>query len=211
MWYLAGTKENIVVDLGPPDPAEAMRQQGFVMTRTAPQEPLEALKSAGVHPEAVKTVIVTHLHWDHSCGFHLFPNAVFIIQRKEIQYAAAPLPAHRTLYWGKHAERPQFMDYLARIAMIDGDRSMEPGVEAISIPGHTPGSQGVSVKTAAGTYVVAGDTVGLYECWESDPRVPSGIFNNLEDCYASMEKIARIADHVLPGHDARVLDRVSYP
>ncbi len=211
MWYLAGTKGNVVVDLGPPDPRQVMEEQGFVMHRSAAQQPLEALKATGVRPENVKTVIMTHLHWDHAWGFHLFPNAAFIIQRKEIQYAAAPLPAHTTTYWGKDNGKPQFPDYLRRMEMIEGDREVEPGVRAVFIPGHTPGFQGVAVETEAGTIFIAGDAVGLYECWESVPRVPSGIFNSLEDCYASMDKIESIADHVLPGHDSRVFDRPSYP
>ena len=211
MWYLAGTEDNIVVDLGPPDPDQVMRQQGFLMHRNEAQQPLVALAGVGVDPGEVKTVIVTHLHWDHAWGFDLFPNASFVIQRKEMQYASAPLPSHRPIYWGRHLERPQFMDFLSRITIIDGDREIEPGVQVALIPGHTPGFQGAGVDTDEGTFFIAGDSVGLYECWESDPRVPSGIFNSLEDCYASLDRIARIADHVLPGHDARVFDRPSYP
>ena len=211
MWRIDGSKDNIVVDLGPPDPAQVMEQQGFQMERSSRQRPLEALKTTGISAEDVRTVIVTHLHWDHAWGFDLFPNAVFIIQRKEIQYASAPLPAHTTLYWGKNSERPQFMDYLPRIKMIDGDHTIEPGIEAVFIPGHSPGFQGVAVETEGGTYFIAGDAVGLYECWESSPRVPTGLFNSLEDCYASMAKIERIADHVLPGHDYKVFNRPSYP
>lgn len=211
MWYLAGTKDNIIVDLGPPDPQQVMQEQGFVMHRSEAQQPLEALKAARVEPEDVKTVIVTHLHWDHAWGFHLFPNAVFIIQRKELQYAVTPLPAHKPTFWGRDQGRPQFLDYLRRIKMIEGDYPVEPGVDIIFIPGHTPGFQGVNVKTEEGTFCIAGDTVGLYECWETVPHVPSGLFNNLDDCYASMDKIERLADHVLPGHDPRVLERPSYP
>lgn len=209
MWYLAGTKGNIVVDLAPPDPQDVKESQGFTMLER--QQPLSALKAVGVDSRDVKCVILTHLHWDHSWGFHLFPNASFLIQRREVQYAVAPLPAHRALYWGRNMATPPFVNFLERMTMIEGDSTVEPGIEAISIPGHTPGFQGVSVATEKGNYFIAGDAVGLYECWETVPHVPSGIFNSLEDCYKSMEKIERIADHVLPGHDASALDRPSYP
>jgi N-acyl homoserine lactone hydrolase len=211
MWYLAGTKNHIVVDLGPPDPEQVLKNHGYVMYRTEKQQPLYALKSAGVEPRDVRIVILTHLHWDHASGFHLFENANFIIQRKELEYAVAPLPCHRTLYHEKHTGRPSFVDYLDRITVINGDFSVEPGVEAISIPSHSPGFQGVSVSTDKGKYFIAGDAVGLFECWETVPHVPSGIFNNLEDYYLSIAKIERIADHVLPGHDIRVFARPSYP
>jgi N-acyl homoserine lactone hydrolase len=211
MWYIAGTQDNIVVDLGPPDPDQVLKNHGFVMQRTDRQEPLSALNDVGVDPKEVKTVILTHLHWDHAWGFHLFENARFIIQRKELAYAVAPLPCHRTLYFEKNLGKPQFVDFLERITVIDGDYSVEPGVEAIFIPSHSPGFQGISVATEKGNYFIAGDAVGLYECWETVPHIPSGIFNNLDEYYRSMDKVARIADHVLPGHDARVFDQLSYP
>ncbi len=211
MWYIAGTKDHIVVDLGPPDPAQVLKNRGFVMQRTNKQQPLSALNAVGVDPGDVKTVIVTHLHWDHAWGFHLFENARFIIQRKEMAYAIAPLPCHRALYYEKNLGKPQFVDFLERITVIDGDYRVEPGVDAIFIPSHSPGFQGISVATEKGNYFIAGDAVGLYECWESVPHIPSGIFNNLDEYYRSMDKIAQIADHVLPGHDAGVFDQSSYP
>jgi N-acyl homoserine lactone hydrolase len=85
------------------------------------------------------------------------------------------------------------------------------GVKAISIPGHTPGFRGVLVRTERENYFIAGDAVGLFECWETIPHVPSSIFNNLEQYYESMKKIEQIADFVLPGHDGKVFDKSIYP
>ena len=211
MWYLSGTKNNIVVDLGPPDPENVLENRGFVMHRTAEQEPLSALQAVGVAPREVKTVIITHLHWDHAWGFDLFENADIVIQKRELAYAIAPHPCHRGLYHEADTGKPRFVDYLERIRVIDGDHRIEPGVEAVFIPSHSPGFQGVSVETDQGVYFIGGDAVGLYECWETVPHVPSGLFNNLDEYYQSMEKIEQIAGHVLPGHDARVFERSSYP
>jgi len=207
-WYVQGTRDNILVDLGPPEPALCLADHGFTIKRTAEQEPVNALRMHGLSPEDVKTVLVTHLHWDHANGFHLFKNARFLIQRKEVEYAIAPLPCHRSLYYEKSLGRPTFVDYLDRIEQIDGDCEIEEGVKAVFIPSHSPGFQGVSVRTEKGEYFIAGDAVGLFECWESVPPVPSGIFNNLEQYYESMKKISGF---VLPGHDARVFDQTIYP
>lgn len=211
MWYIAGTKNGILVDLGPPGPRQVLENHGFVMHRTEQQEPAAALKALGVDPDSVKIVVMTHLHWDHAWGFHQFENATFIVQRKEIRYAVSPLPCHKGLYWEKHIGRPQFVDFLEKIRVVDGDCTVEEGVEALLIPGHSPGFQGVSVATENGNFFIAGDAVGLYECLESSPPVPSGIFNNLDEYYRSLEKIGRIAGRVLPGHDPRVFDESSYP
>jgi hypothetical protein len=67
------------------------------------------------------------------------------------------------------------------------------------------------IDTEKGKYFIAGDAVGLFECWETVPHVPSGIFNNLQDYYASFDKIEKIADYVLPGHDTRIFDVPVYP
>ena len=211
MWYIEGTKNDIIVDLGPPDPEQCLENHGLVITRNESQEPINALRSAGVTPDDVKIVILTHLHWDHAYGFHIFKNAKFLIQRREIAYAIAPLPCHNILYHEKSLGGPPFVDYLERIEIIDGDCEVEGGVKIILIPSHSPGFQGVLIDTEKGKYFIAGDAVGLFECWKTVPHVPSGIFNNLESYYESFDRIEKIADYVLPGHDGRVFDRPVYP
>jgi N-acyl homoserine lactone hydrolase len=211
MWYIKGTKNNIIIDLGPPDPEQSLKNYGWEIKRSKKQEPLNALKSIPLSPDDVKIVIVTHLHWDHTGGFHLFKNAKFLIQRKEMEYAIAPLPSHRPIYYGKDSGKPTFVDYLHKIEVRNGDYEVEDGVTAVSIPGHTPGFQGVLVRTEKGKYIIAADAVGLYECWDTVPHVPTGIFRDLEQCYESMDKIERIADYVLPGHDGKVFDKAIYP
>jgi glyoxylase-like metal-dependent hydrolase (beta-lactamase superfamily II) len=211
IWYIQGTEGNIIVDLGPPDPEQCLKNHDLVITRAEEQQPLNAIKSAGLSPDDVRTVILTHLHWDHAQGFHLFNNATFIVQKKEIEYAIAPFPCHRFIFHEKDTGKPQFVDYLDRIKVIDGDYRVEDGVTCIAIPSHTPGFQGVLAETEQGKHFIAGDAVGLFECWESDPRVPSGLFNDLAQYYKSIEKIEKIADVVLPGHDDKVFDKPVYP
>lgn len=208
MWYIKGTADNIIVDLGPPEPAQCIENHGLVIRRSADQEPINALQAHGLSPDDVNTVVLTHLHWDHSFGFHLFKNARFLIQRKEVEYAIAPLPCHHSLYYEKNMGRPPFVDFLERTELVDGDCEIEDGVNAVFLPSHSPGFQGVSIRTEKGIYFIAGDAVGLFECWEAVPHIPSGIFNNLEQYYESMKKISGF---VLPGHDARVFDKGIYP
>lgn len=211
MWYIAGTKNKVIVDLGPADPDQCLKNHGLAIKKTEKQEPINALKSIGLSADDVKIVVLTHLHWDHSWGFHYFKNAKFLIQKREIEYAIAPLPCHRSIYYEKNLGKPQFVDYLDRIEIINGDYEVEDGVSAIFIPSHSPGFQGVLVRTEKGKYFIAGDAVGLFECWETVPHVPSSIFNNLEQYYESIEKIEKIADYVLPGHDGRVFGKSTYP
>src|SRR5579883_3460133 len=45
--------------------------------------PDRAVALAGVRPEAVTDVIVSHAHWDHMGGIDLFPRALVWIQKEE--------------------------------------------------------------------------------------------------------------------------------
>jgi N-acyl homoserine lactone hydrolase len=80
----------------------------------------------------------------------------------------------------------------------------------VSLPGHTPGSQGVLVETDAGPFLLAGDTVDTYENWEGNSQVehiPSGIHTDLFQYFDSFRKIEHLGCEVIPSHDAAVLER----
>ena len=210
IWYIQGSKNNIIVDLGPQDPDQCLKNHGRVIHRTENQLPENACRNTGISPDDVKIVVLTHLHWDHVGAINIFKNARFIIQKKEMEYAINPLPCHRPLYYEDSLGKPEFVDYLDRIDAIDGDMEIEPGIKLISIPSHSPGFQGVCVEGEKSKYFIAGDAIGLYENWETVPHVPSGIYLNLYDYYKAFDKIEKLGANILPGHDPQVFDREFY-
>src|SRR5262249_34436997 len=48
--------------------------------------PDEAVKAAGVKPEDVTDIVISHAHWDHMGGIDLFPKATVWIQKQEFAY-----------------------------------------------------------------------------------------------------------------------------
>lgn len=82
-------------------------------------------------------------------------------------------------------------------------------------PGHSPGSMCVNVETAKGRYLIAADTVPLFENWNSPvphiPHLPGTIHVGLAEYFASLDKIEKTADFVLPGHDPLVFEKSGYP
>jgi glyoxylase-like metal-dependent hydrolase (beta-lactamase superfamily II) len=48
--------------------------------------PDEAVKTAGVQPEQVTDIVISHAHWDHMGGIDLFPKAQVWIQKEEYRY-----------------------------------------------------------------------------------------------------------------------------
>lgn len=200
-WYLTDGVRKILVDTGGTSPDH--RWQPY--TRTPEQEPARALARLGVQPEEITDVILTHLHWDHAGNNHLFSNAKFYVQRAEMEEAADP-PVKMFA-----ASYDRDVIFQTSYVLLAGDVSLLDGVRVITTPGHSLGSQSVVVDTASGPCIIAGDLIGLYECWEHEPKLFNGIHIDLRAYAASLEKVRAVGGVVLPGHDYKVFRHPSYP
>jgi len=70
VWLVRGGGKNILVDSG------FYREQFFKQWKVADfAKPGDAVRRAGVAPEDITDVILTHMHWEHADGMDLFPNA----------------------------------------------------------------------------------------------------------------------------------------
>ena len=84
--------EPVLVDTGFSDAERCMQVQGLGPHRSRPEWSLEAqLGRHGLALEQVGRVILTHLHYDHAGQCLALPNARFLVQRTELQAAAAPI------------------------------------------------------------------------------------------------------------------------
>lgn len=107
------------------------------------------LKTAGVTPEQIDLVVLTHGHGDHlggvvdDAGKLLYPNAQHLMTQLEWDY------------WQGPAKRPmtdRSLNPLAdRIKLIAPDAEIAPGVRAVPAPGHTPGHIGIRVESEGAT------------------------------------------------------------
>ena len=169
----------------------------------------EELQKMGVETEQIDFIILTHLHWDHSYNLELFPDVPIYVQKRELQYAVAPLPSDSVPYcYDPRSGKPSWFTGFQQMRVVDGDMEVAPGISLALLPGHTPGIQGVRVETEEGVYLIASDTYPLYENYEK--MSPSGIHVDLKEWFASYEKTKKICDFILPGHDMRVLERKIY-
>lgn len=213
MFLIEGGPSPILVDTGTFDSEFTKTYHHQNLSRPPELEPRAVLNAAGYDPSDVSIVINTHLHWDHCSNNEMFTNASFVVQQRELQYAVDPLPVHRRGYEKLPGIRPPWMSTWDRIETIKGDQQIAEGVRAISLPGHTPGSQGVLVDTAAGQFLLAGDTVDLHANWEGAPdlaHIPSSIQSNLFEYYESFDKIDDLKCSVIPSHDPTVLSTTVY-
>lgn len=214
-FYIEGAPKKILVDTGPCDPEAAMRYHHLSLDKGSSQNLETALGALGVDLCEVEIVIFSHLHWDHCYNLEGLSNATFFVREEEIRYAVAPLPVHRIAYEvGIPGLLPPWMKVFDRMRVIREDCEIVPGVTLVSLPGHTPGSQGVLVDTEKGPYLIAQDTVPLFENWKGSPylkHIPSGIHVDLAVYFETLLKIERLSAYVLPGHDGEVLRQRRYP
>jgi N-acyl homoserine lactone hydrolase len=90
-WYIEGSDKKILVDTGGGDPSKVLPRL-LPYKREENQRLENALKKIGVKCEDIDTVIMTHLHWDHSADNALFPKAKMIVQEEELRTARSPFP-----------------------------------------------------------------------------------------------------------------------
>jgi len=202
MWLLRRGAETILVDTGY-DMAEAERR-----ARPIRQDPAEALAPLGVTPDSITKIIVTHLHYDHAGGMHLFPNATLHLQAAEMAYATGPCMCHdvmRMPYTADHLCAAIQRLYSGKVQFHDGDGQVAEGVTVHRIGGHSKGLQAVRVRTEAGWLCLASDAAHFYENVFGRKAFP--IVVDLEDMltgFETLEALASRRDLIVPGHDPKV-------
>lgn len=222
--YIAGAEKKIVVDTGVPDMERCVKYHPYYKPEPGgPEQQIEgALKKAGVTPEEIDIVILTHLHWDHVGGVDKFPNAQFIVSAEELRYAINPVPCLHVPYEALQLGiEPMFLKVIKRLKTIDmKEKEICKGVKMIPLPGHTCGTMGVVVETDDGPYVIAGDAAVTYRNLEGDPEnnqpyIMSGIYTDMAAMWKSYELIDEIVKgdyrKVIPGHDPRLFEHDRYP
>lgn len=125
----------------------------------------DGLKAMGIAPDSVKHVIVSHLHYDHTGDYDLFPNARYHLQDIEMAYATGRCMCHAHLRMPFAVEDAVGMVrkvFAGRVAFHDGADEIAPGIDVHRIGGHSRGLQCVRVKTHRGPVVLASDTTHLY-------------------------------------------------
>ena len=198
----------IVVDCGMRDPRRAVDIHRLGPHSCSAEQSLAAqLKLHGVEAAEVKTLILTHLHYDHCGNCTQLPNARIIVQRRELMAAAAPMgPAAmpiggKSLFYDR-ADVAELIDPLwDRLELLEGDCDPCPGIECVLYEDtHTPGHQCVFVETEKGTAAIVGDIARKVDL-NIRQAVPPGIYYDLEKMRRALADIARRADVILPTHD----------
>jgi glyoxylase-like metal-dependent hydrolase (beta-lactamase superfamily II) len=117
----------------------------------------DALRDAGLSPDDIDTVIMTHLHFDHSGGTTrrmpsgalepVFKRARHVVQRREWEDATHPHERNRASYLQENVGP---LGEAKLLQLVDGEVEIAPGVRVLPTPGHTAGHQSVLIGPADG-------------------------------------------------------------
>lgn len=136
-------------------------------------------RRTGVKPGDITAVFVTHEHGDHFAGLAHFPNA---------RWLATPAVAETLNRSGKLAKR------------IEGttDRLFE-AIEIVPTPGHTNSHHSLRFDCEGLSVVIAGDAIATRDFF----RERRGYYNAVDFTLSArtMDKLASVADIIVPGHD----------
>ena len=203
MWLICGGGHTILFDSG-------YHRDTFLKDLVIKDylRPDEAVKTAGVSPDAVTDIVISHAHWDHLGGIDLFPKAIVWIQKEEYRYYTLDAWQPGGDHGGIDPEDVKELLQLnteGRLRLVDGDNvEIFPGIRAYTGSRHTYASQYLRVEGNP-PFVLASDNCYLYLNLSS--HLASATFSDADhpENVAQQSRMVTLAgspDRVIPGHDA---------
>lgn len=203
IWLIRGAGHNILFDSG-------FHRDTFLKRFPVTDflRPDEAVKLAGVRPEEVTDVVISHAHWDHMGGIDLFPKATVWIQKEEFHYYIGEAWQAGGNHGGIDPEDVKELVQLnaeGRLRLVDGDNvEMLPGIRAYTGARHTYASQYLRIEGNP-PFVLASDNCYLYR--NLAEHKASATFSEADHSaniknQERMIQLAGSSERVVPGHDA---------
>lgn len=157
---------------------------------------IDKIKSLGVQPENINTVLITHLHGDHfgslqRDGKAVFPNATIYLSVKEHEYftktnvnqgAAAALAPYssKTVTF----EPGQLGQSLTEIL---------PGITPIAAYGHTPGHTIYQIENGGSKFLVIGDLLHIALVQFPAPQISATYDMNQSEAASTRRQVLNYA------------------
>jgi glyoxylase-like metal-dependent hydrolase (beta-lactamase superfamily II) len=162
------------------------------------------LLAAGIDPAVIDTVLLTHMHPDHSAGLtnmadnsKNFPNAELVAHANEPKHwlddAAMGRADERATRLYFQATREQIAPYRNQARYFDKSTEVFPGVTAIPAMGHTPGHSCFLVESGGERLLIWGDLVHVPEIQVARPEVAIAFDTDAEAAITARKRIFDMA------------------
>jgi len=157
------------------------------------------LALAGIDAKSIDTVLLTHMHPDHSAGLTdmsngqlLFPNAELVMHENELAHwfddGAMAKVDERSAQLYFLAGREQVAPYKSRTRLFR-EGEVFPGVTAVPSLGHTPGHTAYLIASGKDQLMVWGDTVHVPEVQTAFPEAGMAFDTDLGAAAAARKRM----------------------
>jgi glyoxylase-like metal-dependent hydrolase (beta-lactamase superfamily II) len=148
--------------------------------------------------DRIRYLINSHLHFDHTGGNALIPNAQLVVQRREWDAGHDDELRQRNFY------DPRDYDTGHDVLCIDGEHDLFGDGRIVCLPthGHTPGHQSLRVRLDSGDVVLTADACYLRRTLE-ELHLPHVVFDR-ERMLESLHTLRRLqagGARIVYGHD----------
>lgn len=123
----------------------------------------ENMRAAGIAPDDVDIVLITHLHIDHvgwntverdGAWVPFFPRARYVIQRREWEYWTQP-EIGATAAYVEDSVLP--LEKTGQLDLIEDVTSVTPEITTVPTPGHTPAHVSIAIVSDGERALITGD------------------------------------------------------
>jgi glyoxylase-like metal-dependent hydrolase (beta-lactamase superfamily II) len=141
----------------------------------------ESLRAAGIQPDSITDILVTHIHPDHTGGLVVsgkivFPNATLHVNRKELDFwtnksAGDNASGPTKQYFGQVESTVGPYVTSGRVKLFEGETQVLPSIRSLPAYGHTPGHTFYALEDGGQTLVFMGDTIHAPDAQFEDPSI----------------------------------------
>ncbi len=151
---------------------------------------LRQLERVGFTADDVTHVVISHSHFDHTGGMHLFPQAKFYMSEEDLRYAFWPDRFCAGFFRAEDLERTRGFDWHPLREDLDlfGDGS----IQILRTPGHTHGELSMLLRLPTKRFVLTADSVHLRASLEQHTPCPVDL--DTASAVRSIERLRQIAD-----------------
>ena len=156
------------------------------------------LEQLDVDATKIEFLVNSHLHFDHTGGNELVPNAKIIIQERVWEAGRTPELMKANGY------APIDYDHGHLVQTVNGEHDLFNDGRIVTIPtfGHTPGHQSLKVRLDSGDIVLTADACYLRETL-TNLHLPHLIHDRAEmlNSLLLLRKLQRAGARIFYGHD----------
>jgi glyoxylase-like metal-dependent hydrolase (beta-lactamase superfamily II) len=137
----------------------------------------QSMAAAGINPQDVKTILVSHFHGDHISGLmakdtnaQTFPNAEIIVPAAELKWWTQPVDSIPQPRQGLARRVQATFPSWKNVKAVDGEAELVPGIRAIPAFGHTQGHTAHLISSGNQQLLVTADATNVQALFVKNPE-----------------------------------------